>query len=111
MLEERGRAEVMRCCSRLRTAAHAVVAYGSYNHGVGEPLLPRESLFCFLDFWFQVMRSKILSFEQGSLLSYGLCNLVGSDITEFVIYAETPQDKKWAWGALTEGPRSAVTRI
>ncbi|CAE7747972.1 CLC-G [Symbiodinium pilosum] len=33
-----------------------------------------------------------------SLLSYGLCNLLGSDITEFVIYAETPQDKKWAWG-------------
>lgn len=24
---------------------------------------------------------------------------MGSDITEFVIYAETPQIKKWAWGA------------
>ncbi|CAK9063950.1 unnamed protein product [Durusdinium trenchii] len=33
-----------------------------------------------------------------SLLSYGLCWLMGSDITEFVIYAETPQIKKWAWG-------------
>ena len=33
-----------------------------------------------------------------SLLSYGLCYLLGSDITEFVIYAETSQQKKWQWG-------------
>lgn len=33
-----------------------------------------------------------------SLLCYGLCYLLGSDITEFVIYAETPQNKKWNWG-------------
>lgn len=30
-----------------------------------------------------------------SLLSYGLCYLINSEIEEFVIYAERPQDKEW----------------
>ncbi|CAJ1409696.1 unnamed protein product [Effrenium voratum] len=34
-----------------------------------------------------------------SIISYGLCYVSGSEITEFVIYAETSQDKTWHWGA------------
>ncbi|CAJ1432570.1 unnamed protein product [Effrenium voratum] len=33
-----------------------------------------------------------------SIISYGLCYVSGSEITEFVIYAETSQDKTWHWG-------------
>lgn len=32
-----------------------------------------------------------------SILSYGLCSLISSDIRDFVIYVQDPQDKKWDW--------------
>ena len=55
-----------------------------------------------LRYWLRFLNSAACQPEayQGSLLCYGLCYLLGSDITEFVIYAETPQNKKWNWGHL-----------